>query len=639
MKKKLSILLAGLLMAAMTVIPKFPVYAAGLSIALSNQDLKVGDTFTATISVPEGGSSEVSLSYDASVISFDSASVTSSGGDGEKMISVDGTKGAVTFTVVGSGSTSLTATSTSGKDSSGAAADYSAAGVVVKAADTQEDSDGDSNNGDNSLSSLSLSAGTLSPEFSYKTTQYTASVDYDVTSINVSATPSNPAATIDSITGTDNLQVGNNTITVVVKAGNGSTASYTIRVERKEQDAETDEDNQENEQQNTDGNKVFTVNGQNYFVADAIPEDVIPVDFSQASVSIDGTEYPGLNFTKADLTLLYLISENSQENGDLYVYNSNDGTVSPFVMLHTDTHYAIVLNPDAASVPEGYAQEPLTIGGKENVTAYHRDDVSENPATDFYYLYCLNDQGQNYWYQYDNAEGTYQRYAEQLNGTAGQQNENEQYNEAMNQLEKMKQKNRYMVFGMIFGAAVLIIIIINLLIARKDQNGPDDEYEEPEEEEDLDDLEDEADDDEDPDDLEDEVDDDKNSDDLEDEPVENENQEEPEQTPVPNEKEVDTAEEKKQQKTEESAETESEASEQKKDDTIVIPSSKEEDEQFSEAAEQVQSSYHEENVRVRKRSLMDKFLGKMEIHEDEEEEKEPDETNDDDDDIEFLDLK
>ena len=123
MKKKLSILLAGLLMAAMTVVPKFPVYAAGLSIALSNQDLKVGDTFTATISVPGGGSSQVALSYDSSVISFDSSSVTSSGGDGEKMISVDGAKGTVTFTVVGSGSTSLTATSTSGTDSSGASAD------------------------------------------------------------------------------------------------------------------------------------------------------------------------------------------------------------------------------------------------------------------------------------------------------------------------------------------------------------------------------------------------------------------------------------------------------------------------------------------------------------------------------------
>lgn len=507
MKKKFSILLAGLLMAAMTVTPKFPVYAAGLSIALSDQDLKVGDTFTATISVPGGGSSQVALSYDNSVISFDSSSVTSSGGDGEKMISVNGAKGTVTFTVVGSGSTSLTATSTSGTDSSGAAADYSAAGVVVKAAGSQENSDTDSTNGDNSLSGLSLSDGTLSPEFSYKTTKYTASVDYDVTSIDVSATPSNPSATIDSITGTDNLQVGNNTVTVVVKAGNGSTATYTINVERKEQSEDAaEEENQPEEQQSADGSKVFTINGQNYIPADTIPEDVIPADFSESAVSIDGTDYPALSFTKAELTLLYLIPENTEDAGKLYLYNTNDGNVYPFVLLHTDSHYAIVQNPDAASVPEGFTQTSVTVGETENVTAYHRNDAVQNPDSDFYYLYCLNDQGQNYWYQYDNAEGTYQRYAEQLDSSSEQQNENEQYNEALNQLEKMKQKNRYMIFGMIFGAAILIIIIINLLIARKDQDGLDDAYDDPDEDDDMDDLDDDPDDDEEDEDSEDELD-------------------------------------------------------------------------------------------------------------------------------------
>ena len=583
MKKKFSILLAGLLMAAMTVIPKFPVYAAGLSIALSDQDLKVGDTFTATISVPGGGSSQVALSYDNSVISFDSSSVTSSGGDGEKMISVNGAKGTVTFTVVGSGSTSLTATSTSGTDSSGAAADYSAAGVVVKAAGSQENSDTDSTNGDNSLSGLSLSDGTLSPEFSYKTTKYTASVDYDVTSIDVSATPSNPSATVDAITGTDNLQVGNNTVTVVVKAGNGSTATYTINVERKEQSEDAEEENQPEEQQSADGSKVFTINGQNYIPADTIPEDVIPADFSESAVSIGGTDYPALSFTKAELTLLYLIPENSEDAGKLYLYNTNDGNVYPFVLLHTDSHYAIVQNPDAASVPEGFTQTSVTVGETENVTAYHRNDAVQNPDSDFYYLYCLNDQGQNYWYQYDNAEGTYQRYAEQLDSSSEQQNENEQYNEALNQLEKMKQKNRYMIFGMIFGAAILIIIIINLLIARKDQNGLDDAYDDPDEDDDMDDLDDDPDDDEENKDSEDE---DSEDEDSEDELDDEEDVRDPED---------DSEEDGGNNASEENITGDTEES----------------------GADEPEKQEEEEN----------------------EEERETEETNDDDDDIEFLDLK
>lgn len=585
MKKKFSILLAGLLMASMTVIPKFPVYAAGLSIALSDQDLKVGDTFTATISVPGGGSSQVALSYDNSVISFDSSSVTSSGGDGEKMISVNGAKGTVTFTVVGSGSTSLTATSTSGTDSSGAAADYSAAGVVVKAAGSQENSDTDSTNGDNSLSGLSLSDGTLSPEFSYKTTKYTASVDYDVTSIDVSATPSNPSATIDAITGTDNLQVGNNTVTVVVKAGNGSTATYTINVERKEQSEDAaEEENQPEEQQSADGSKVFAINGQNYIPADTIPEDVIPADFSESAVSIGGTDYSALSFTKAELTLLYLIPENSEDAGKLYLYNTNDGNVYPFVLLHTDSHYAIVQNPDAASVPEGFTQTSVTVGETENVTAYHRNDAAQDLDSDFYYLYCLNDQGQNYWYQYDNAEGTYQRYAEQLDSSSEQQNENEQYNEALNQLEKMKQKNRYMIFGMIFGAAILIIIIINLLIARKDQDGLDDAYDDPDEDDDMDDLDDDSDDDDDMDDLDDDPD----------------------------------------------ADEENEDSEDDSEEDVRDPEDDSEEDGGNNASEENVTGDTEESGADEPE--------KQEEEEDEEE-RETEETNDDDDDIEFLDLK
>ncbi|MDD6504568.1 MAG: SH3 domain-containing protein, partial [Lachnospiraceae bacterium] len=43
--------------------------------------------------------------------------------------------------------------------------------------------------GDNSLQALSINPGTLSPEFSYDTTRYTASVDYNVTSVEVSAIP------------------------------------------------------------------------------------------------------------------------------------------------------------------------------------------------------------------------------------------------------------------------------------------------------------------------------------------------------------------------------------------------------------------------------------------------------------------
>ena len=86
--------------------------------------------------------------------------------------------------------------------------------------------------GDNSLSSLSLSAGSLSPAFQYNVTDYTASVGQDVSSVEVSAKTSNAAAVIESVSGNTDLQPGQNTISIVVKAENGMTATYKITVTR-----------------------------------------------------------------------------------------------------------------------------------------------------------------------------------------------------------------------------------------------------------------------------------------------------------------------------------------------------------------------------------------------------------------------
>ena len=107
------------------------------------------------------------------------------------------------------------------------AADIKAAGIQVAVAQTTLSAD-------NSLEVLSLSAGTLSPDFTGKTVQYTATVPNDVTSVTVTATPVNEFATVQSITGNDNLQVGTNTIKVVVKAQNGALAQYTITLTRED---------------------------------------------------------------------------------------------------------------------------------------------------------------------------------------------------------------------------------------------------------------------------------------------------------------------------------------------------------------------------------------------------------------------
>jgi uncharacterized repeat protein (TIGR02543 family) len=99
-----------------------------------------------------------------------------------------------------------------------------------------------SNSNDANLSALSLSSGALSPTFSSSTIGYTASVANAVTSITVTPTVNQANATVRvngttvssaSPSGSINLNVGSNTITVLNTAQDGTTTkTYTITVTR-----------------------------------------------------------------------------------------------------------------------------------------------------------------------------------------------------------------------------------------------------------------------------------------------------------------------------------------------------------------------------------------------------------------------
>lgn len=85
----------------------------------------------------------------------------------------------------------------------------------------------------NNLSSLSVGGLTLSPDFSAGTTAYSVgTVEFSTNKLNINAVAEDSKAKV-SVTG-NNLAVGNNTVKVVVKAENGATKTYTIKVTRKQ---------------------------------------------------------------------------------------------------------------------------------------------------------------------------------------------------------------------------------------------------------------------------------------------------------------------------------------------------------------------------------------------------------------------
>ncbi|MBC5773665.1 cadherin-like beta sandwich domain-containing protein [Pontibacter sp. KCTC 32443] len=93
---------------------------------------------------------------------------------------------------------------------------------------------------DADLKSFTLSTGTLSPAFAAATTSYTASVANEITTVNITPTLSHTKATL-TVNGTVSasgaaksmsLNVGVNTLAIVVTAENGITKTYTLAITR-----------------------------------------------------------------------------------------------------------------------------------------------------------------------------------------------------------------------------------------------------------------------------------------------------------------------------------------------------------------------------------------------------------------------
>lgn len=92
-------------------------------------------------------------------------------------------------------------------------------------------------NPNNYLSDITVEGLSLSPSFTGANTQYTITVDYAISSINVSATPVVSKAKVEG-TGAYTLAVGTNTIKLLCTSESGSERIYTLTVVRESENGE-----------------------------------------------------------------------------------------------------------------------------------------------------------------------------------------------------------------------------------------------------------------------------------------------------------------------------------------------------------------------------------------------------------------
>ncbi len=502
MKKKLGVIITLLTLCICLMTPQMHVQAASgkTTIAVSASSLNIGQTVTVTAKAlgasGESAYANMVLTYDASILEFVSCTATYGGGGGS--ISVANDSFSVTLKAIAAGKASLSLSATDGVIFSTAEELESMAGSSTSVTVNNEASE----SADNSLKALTISPGTLSPAFKGSTTKYTATVDNSVTSIAVSATPVNEKATIESVTGNTNLAVGANVVQIVVKAENGTTATYKITVTRQAAgttgsettatggengddgngDSETPEDTEEVDTTETQVSAAdVVINNTTYHIADNFTEEQIPADFIEATVNFRGTECRGLTFDKGTISLIYLETDNVDETtGRFFIYDETRDVVYDFMKFTAgESSYVIpLLAPLDSVLPESYVQVSLQMPENTVMTAYQLPVEDGEEASDFYIFYGVNQDGTEGWYQYDAAEGTYQRVNGNITETADSSSDDlaalqSEYDELSKKYKDAKSFSRNMIAVLIFVLAIAVVIILNIVLFGRKKKGKD----------------------------------------------------------------------------------------------------------------------------------------------------------------------
>lgn len=544
MKKKLGVIITLLTLCICLMTPQMHAKAASgkTTIAVSAGSLNIGQTVTVTAkALSASGDSAYAnmvLTYDAGILEFVSCNATYGGGGGS--ISVASDSFSVTLKAISAGKASISLSATDGviygteeeldsmagsstsvtvkneaagsnTGNNSSAGNNGSSGSNGNAGNGSSSGTGSNNNtgsntaalsADNSLKALTISPGTLSPAFKGSTTKYTATVDNSVTSIAVSATPVNEKATIESVTGNTNLAVGANVVKIVVKAENGTTATYKITVTRQAAgttgsettttggengddgngDSETPEDTEEVDATETPVPAAdVVINNTTYHIADNFTEEQIPADFTEATVNFRGAECRGLTFNKGTISLIYLETDNvDATTGRFFIYDETRDVVYDFMKFTAgESSYAIpLLAPLDSVLPESYVQVSLQMPENTVMTAYQLPAEDGEEASDFYIFYGVNQDGTEGWYQYDAAEGTYQRVNGNITETADSSSDDlaalqSEYDELSKKYKDAKSFSRNMIAVIIFVLAIAAVVILNIVLFGRKKKGKD----------------------------------------------------------------------------------------------------------------------------------------------------------------------
>lgn len=422
-KKIISALLIICMCAVMAFVNKTDILAAGTArVSIGSASGTVGDTVSIDVSISASsgiGGATIYVSYDPSILALSGSSSNS----GTAMVSfmdestASSQSKTITFKIIGAGTSSLNVIGDSKVidiDMQACSISKSSGSVTVSAPASYSS--------DNTLSSLQISPGVLSPAFSPDVTTYTTSVGADCASLTVSAVPNDSKATV-SVSG-KRMDPGFNTTTITVTAENGSKRTYTIKT-TKETNSASNENNQatgsDSSNGSTDNNNIpdvqdpnseaiqepnITVDNAEYKIVSANDEHPLPDGYTPTEYDYNGTKVSAGVGIDTGVTIVYLESTDGKGESGYYVYDSVRKTFSQFVEVSQPQFTYCILAIDEASMelPEGYDVGRTVINGKEV-------DALLDRTGNYALFYGVSSTGETGWFRYNVNDGTIQGYA------------------------------------------------------------------------------------------------------------------------------------------------------------------------------------------------------------------------------------
>lgn len=385
-KFSLSLLLTGAMLLCLVQTS----FADGISVSAGQGSVSVGKTVAFSITVPSGSEAwtySVSWSGNLTLESGDTAPMGFEGDSRTNQL------------VFRANSTGTGTVSISAGSYCIAGVDYDASGsasVSIVSASEPDDSEPDytpstpGKSGNNALSTLTVSAGTLTPAFDPAVTEYTLSLPQGTEKLTLTATPSDSNATVQG-DGELTLQEGENTLPLVVTAENGDTKTYTITVQVAQ--APT---------------LFLDYNGQRLGVVKDVSQVTPPAGFAPAEpITYSGDTLPIWTDVSGKRTLVYLMDEKTSAQG-FYLFSQTTGVQSPYlpILCGSVTYIYTDIPKELSSVP---GLTPATVKAfGQTLNGWTYNDAS---LKDFCVLYLMDDAGSYGYYTYDSREETLQRFS------------------------------------------------------------------------------------------------------------------------------------------------------------------------------------------------------------------------------------